>query len=193
MRQDLPVLILAGGEGRRIGGGKPARLLGGTSLLDRAISFARGWSAEVAVAARAPLRPGLPALADDPTVEGPLGGLAAGLRHARDHGADHLLVLPCDMPFLPADMPDRLCAGIGENGAALAMSGGAIHPVCGLWRVHALQRLGPYLATGRRSLHGFAEAVGFAAIEWPCAPVDPFFNINSEADLVRAEALLSGP
>ena len=46
------VLILAGGEGRRIGGGKPLRMLGGRSLLDRAIERARGWSDRIAIAAR---------------------------------------------------------------------------------------------------------------------------------------------
>ena len=37
---------------------------------------------------------------------------------------------------------------------------------------------------------GFAEAVGHEAVEWPAEPFDPFFNINDEADLAQAEALL---
>ena len=47
-----------------------------------------------------------------------------------------------------------------------------------------------YLAGGRRSLRGFAERVGFVAVEWPAGPIDPFFNVNNAADLARAEALL---
>jgi molybdopterin-guanine dinucleotide biosynthesis protein A len=49
-----------------------------------------------------------------------------------------------------------------------------------------------YLASGRRSLNGFAEEAGFIAVEWPSDPVDPFFNINSVSDLKTAEELLAG-
>ena len=65
----------------------------------------------------------------------------------------------------------------------MAASGGRLHPVCALWKAEAAAGLPAYLATGRRSLRGFAEAVGYEAVEWPSEPFDPFFNINDEADL----------
>ena len=89
----MRIVILAGGEGRRIGGGKPARLLGGQSLIDRAIARAWSWSVPVLVAAREGGDIG-----DDPAVEGPLGGVAAALALGGD-----VLTIPCDMPFLPDD------------------------------------------------------------------------------------------
>ena len=46
----MRIVILAGGAGRRIGGGKPLRMLGGVTLLDRALAIARAWSDEVLVA-----------------------------------------------------------------------------------------------------------------------------------------------
>jgi molybdopterin-guanine dinucleotide biosynthesis protein A len=173
----MRIVILAGGEGRRIGGGKPARLLGGQSLIDRALARARGWSDAVLVAVRegGDLR-------DDPAVEGPLGGVVAALALGGD-----VLTIPCDMPFLPDDLPARLVSG---KAATIAASGSHLHPVCALWRAEAAAGLPAYLATGRRSLKGFAEAVGYEAVEWPTEPFDPFFNINDEADLARAEALL---
>lgn len=173
----MRIVILAGGEGRRIGGGKPQRLLGGETLLDRALRRARSWSDEVLVAAREGGD-----LQDDPAVEGPLGGVAAALALGGD-----VLTIPCDMPFLPDDLPARLRS---EAVATIAASGGRLHPVCGLWKTGAVAILPAYLATGRRSLTGFAEAVGYQAVEWPAEPVDPFFNVNDEADLARAEALL---
>jgi molybdenum cofactor guanylyltransferase len=173
----MRVVILAGGEGRRIGGGKPGRLLGGQSLIERLLARARAWSDTVMVAARegGDLR-------DDPEVEGPLGGVAAALALGGD-----VLTIPCDMPFLPDDLPARLVSG---KAATLAASGGHLHPVCALWTAEAATGLPAFLATGRRSLRGFAEAVGYEAVEWPVAPHDPFFNINDEADLAEAEALL---
>jgi molybdopterin-guanine dinucleotide biosynthesis protein A len=178
------VLILAGGEGRRIGGGKPLRMLGGRSLLDRAIERARGWSDSIAIAARAVDQVGdadVLVLLDPPGLEGPLGGLASAARLGRPL----VLTIPCDMPFLPDDLPDRLAAALADYGAALAMSEGRVQPVCGLWRTDALARLGDYAASGRRSLIGFAETIGYVGVAWEG---DPFFNVNSAADLAAAEA-----
>lgn len=169
----MRIVILAGGEGRRIGGGKPARLLGGQSLIDRALARARAWSDTVLVATRE---------GDDPAIEGPLGGVAAALAPGGD-----VLTIPCDMPFLPDDLPARLVSG---KAVTMAASGGHLHPVCALWKAEARDGLPAYLATGRRSLKGFAEAVGYDVVQWLVAPIDPFFNINDEADLARAEALL---
>lgn len=173
----MRIVILAGGEGRRIGGGKPQRLLGGETLLERALARARSWSDEVLVAGRTGGD-----IADDPAIEGPLGGLAAALALGGD-----VLTIACDMPFLPDDLPARL---VSDSPATVAASGERLHPVCALWKAAAGAALPAYVATGRRSLTGFAEAAGYQAVEWPIDPVDPFFNINDEADLARAEALL---
>lgn len=187
----IAVLILAGGEGSRMGGGKPLRPLGGRTLLDRAIEKARAWSDEVAVAVRHSGQ--LPAqdvrcLIDPPGLEGPLAGLASALRL----GCETMLTIPCDAPFLPDDLPRRLGDALPGHGAALAASGGHVHPVCGLWRADALAQVRGYASSGRRSLMGFATGVGFVAVEWPSEPVDPFFNINSAGDLAKAERLLEG-
>lgn len=188
----IAIVILAGGEGRRIGGGKPLKLLGGERLIDRAEALARQWSDRVAVAVRAPEQiagSGLKCVLDEP-IEGPLAGLAAALRFARDEGFEAVLTIPADMPFLPADLERRLSAAIGDATAAIAKSGGELHPVCGLWRLSAADALPEYLRSGRRSLKGFAEAIGFHGVEWPNEPNDPFRNINSAADLAAAERLL---
>ncbi len=191
-RAGFAVLILAGGEGARIGGGKPLRMLGGRSLLDRAVEQARRWSENVAIAACDEMQvgaTGAAVLLDPPGMEGPLGGLASSLRLA----TPTVLTIPCDMPFLPGDLPRRLTEALSEYGAALAESGGHVHPVCGLWRSDALVQLQSYAATGRRSLIGFAETVGYARVDWPDEPIDPFFNINAVQDLARAENLLEKP
>lgn len=183
----LAVLILAGGEARRMGGAKPLRLLGGRTLLQRSLDRAQGWSDRVAIAARSKEQvgdPGVPVLLDPPGLEGPLGGLASASRL----NASSVLTIPCDMPFLPLDLPAKLTASLGGHLVAVAASGGRVHPVCALWRSEALRRVGEYAATGRRSLIGFAESVGFTAVDWEG---DPFFNANTQDDLAAAEARLS--
>lgn len=190
---DIAAVVLAGGEGRRIGGGKPLRRLGGETLLSRALGQAAAFSDRVAIAVRDLGQVGAPegvAVICDAPIEGPLGGLTAALAYARDQGRAAVLTLPCDMPFVPPDLAGRLGAALDGHAAAIAAGGGRLHPVCGLWRVEALDHLPAYAASGRRSLHGFAGAVGFAAVEWPVAPADPFFNVNTAGDLAEAEARL---
>lgn len=184
------VVLLAGGEGRRIGGGKPLRLLGGRTLLERALDQALSWSGTVAIAVRDPEQvpcAQAPMLIDDPAIGGPLAGLSSALAFAVAQGCDAVLTIPCDCPFLPPDLFVRL--GEADAPVAIARSGGRLHPVCGLWRASLLAELPAYVSTGRRSLRGFAETVGFAAVDWS---EEPFFNVNSSEDLAAAEARLRG-
>lgn len=190
----LLVAVLAGGAGSRIGGAKPLRLLGGESLIARAIGAARHWSPDVMVVARAPDQVApidVPFVPDAPGAEGPIAGLAAALRAGRAAGHRFVLTIPCDTPFLPADLAPRLEQALTDQaGAAIASSGGRLHPACALWRIRALPAIGPYLASGRASLRGFAAEIGFVTADWPIAGVDPFLNINNAEELAAAQALV---
>jgi molybdopterin-guanine dinucleotide biosynthesis protein A len=178
-----------------MGGGKPLRMLGDRRLIDHALAYARTQSPHVAVSVRA--GHSLPEIdveqiPDEQPDWGPLAGLDAAFLWAARQGHDRLLTLPCDSPFLPDDLLTRLDGALTSDiGAAIASSEDCLHPVCALWRTGAHRALADYVATGRRSLQGFAERPGFVEIAWPAAPTDPFFNINSPEDLARAEDILS--
>lgn len=190
MRHDVAIVILAGGEGRRIGGGKPLRRLAGERLIDRALRTARNWSDLIAVAVREPEQVewvNAPVIIDELNIGGPLAGLVAALGFAARSGREFLLTIPADTPFLPSDLLDRLHFEIGKRSCALAASDGRLHPVCGLWRTSAVTRVDDYLAGQRRSIRGFAALIGFCKAEWPSEPFDLFFNINTIDDLARAE------
>ena len=186
------VVILAGGEGRRIGGDKPRRLLAGRTLIDRIVERARSWSPVVAIAVRQNVPtspPAIPILVDGP-LQGPIAGLASALHFGRVQAVDAVLTIPCDTPMLPADLLDRLSPGLVGYRAAVPTSAGRLHPTCALWRTDAGDELPGYAASGRSSLMGFASVVGHTRIDWSAEPLDPFFNVNDEDDLERAEALL---
>lgn len=191
----LVVAILAGGAGRRIGGDKPRRRLGGIRLLDHALTSARGTAAPVILVARAREQVegfGGTVLLDAPGIEGPLAGLLSALSWAADAGADRVLTLPCDMPFLPYDLHHRLEQALTPNlGVAVAASDGRLHPVCALWRTAAVPTLVQRAGEGRLSLRGLSEAVGCAVVDWPVDGGDPFININTAEDLAAAEAALT--
>ncbi|MDZ4373128.1 MAG: NTP transferase domain-containing protein, partial [Phenylobacterium sp.] len=107
MTERLAVVVLAGGAGSRMGGAKPRRRLGRTTLIGHALDLAHAYGRQVAVAVRdeGQVAGAVTArlLLDDPDIEGPMAGLASALGFARETGADWVLTLPCDSPRLPPD------------------------------------------------------------------------------------------
>lgn len=195
----VAVLVFGGGEGRRMGGDKPAKLLLSASLIERALTIARGFGQPIAVGVRhagqVRTPPEVESVVDAPGLDGPLGSLAAGLRWARERDRQFLLTLPCDAPLLPDDLARRLVLEIGRRQCAVVVpqSGGRLHPACALWRVDAESRVAAYARTGRRSLTGFAAFIGGESVEWRDATPDPFFNVNTPTDLERAAAFVAQP
>jgi molybdopterin-guanine dinucleotide biosynthesis protein A len=188
------VVILAGGDGRRIGGAKPLKMLAGRTLIDRALEMARRWSDDVAVSVRDPGQVGnvrQTRLLIDREANGPISGVAQALDFAVARGCDAVLTLTCDTPLLPDDLFDRLSAALGDGvQAAVPVSNDRIHPACSLWRSEVRTLLPDYLAAGRSSLKGLAAEAGAVEVEWTAASYDPFFNVNSADDLAAAEELL---
>jgi molybdenum cofactor guanylyltransferase len=191
----IPVVILTGGVGVRIGGNKASRILAGKSFLARSLEKACTYSPQVAVSTNKlnelDLPDGTVLLFDETDNNGPISGLSSAISYAVARDADHVLIMPCDTPLLPVDLMSRLFASIGEANAAVAFCNGRLHAACSLWRADVAKSLPAYLALGRRSLIGFAEAVGYVSLEWLSQPFDPFFNINTAEDLVKAESIIT--
>lgn len=190
MIDSLLVAVLAGGEGRRMGGVKALRPFRGTTLLGQAVDQARGWSDRVVVVVREPAQVAgatdAALVLDRADIPGPLAGLAAALAYAGETGSALVFTLPCDMPNLPPDLPRRLAAVLGRaDGAALAELDGQLQPICGLWRAASLARLPAYLATGQSSLKGFAAACGLAVVTYGAEAAAQFANANSPEELER--------
>ena len=197
MREAIPVVIIAGGSGKRIGGGKPSHCLAGETLLSHAINKAQLYSQVFAVASGAEqvsICPGIRLLPDQQDIQGPIAGLHAAINFGIEIGAQYVMIMPCDTPFLPDNLLDILYAEIGVAMAALSQHAGRIHPACSLWHTDVFPLFPEYLAAGRRSLIGFAEFSGHVTAEIPAATaatIDPFFNINTGDDLAEAERILA--
>ena len=194
MRLHMAVVVLAGGEGRRMGGEKPRMAWGRTTLIGHALAQARALGRDVAVAVREErqVEGDVEArlLLDEPAIEGPLAGLASALGFARGIGADCVLTLPCDAPRLPSDLAERLVVGLGSGfDVAVARSDGRLHPTCALWRATARDALPAYLATGRRSLNGFAATLGMSPVDWSAMGGDRFANANTPEELATLQPL----
>lgn len=195
-------LILAGGLARRLGGADKASLpLGGAPLLTRAIARLGPQCAGLVVNANGdPARfapHALPVVADDPpNFSGPLAGVLAGLDYARRERPDveYVVSLAVDTPFAPADLVARLIEAKRASGARLAVaaSGGQRHHVVALWPVALADDLrAAVVGEGLRRAESFLDRYAVAVAEWPAAPFDPFFNINTQEDLAEAEARIA--
>ena len=181
-------LILAGGQGRRMGGVDKAQvLLGARPLLSHVMDRLAPQVARVAVSSsRAPAQfAPLPVLPDAPERlgEGPLAGLLAGLDWAAQDGADSLICVPVDTPFLPRDLVARLAG----TGVAIACSNGRAHPSVGYWPVSGRAEIARLFATGERRLRMAAQ--GAREIVFAGDP-DPFCNLNTPPDFAYAETML---
>jgi molybdopterin-guanine dinucleotide biosynthesis protein A len=202
MKDVLPILgvVLAGGRAQRMGGGdKALRMIGGRTILERVIGrLAPQCDGLILNANGDPTRfarLGLPVVADEsPGFAGPLAGLLAALDWAAAHRPDIALVVsaPGDCPFLPRDLVARLHQARLKADAplAIAASGGRRHPVIGLWSVALRDDLRRALVVEeRRKVDDWIALYSYASAEWPDAPIDPFFNVNSPEDLAEAERL----
>ncbi len=194
-------LVLNGGLARRLGGTDKGLVpLAGRPMIAHVLERLRPQCGALAISANGdPSRFasfGLPVLADDPPdFAGPLAGVLAGLEHcarARAATSAYVASLPADTPFAPFDLVARLHEARRASGAtiAVAASGGRTHHVVALWPVALASEMRRALVEeGLRKVEDFEARFPLALAEWPAAPVDPFFNVNSPEDLARAETL----
>jgi molybdenum cofactor guanylyltransferase len=194
-------LVLDGGRARRMGGtDKGLMTLAGRPMIAHAIERLRPQVATLAISANGDSRRfapfGLPVLADDPSdFSGPLAGVLAGLEFCARAGLGltHVATLPGDTPFAPKDFVARLHAARSAESAqiAVAASGARTHHVAALWPIAIAGALRRALEEGVRKVESFAAHYAVTTVEWPAEPFDPFSNVNTPEDLVRAEAALA--
>ena len=124
-KESISGLILAGGRGTRMGHvDKGLQPFGGTTMVAHVLARLEPQVATVAINANRNVDTyaacGVPVWPDDtPDYAGPLAGLQAGLRRC---ATTYLLTAPCDSPFLPADLAERLLEGLRANDADLAVA-----------------------------------------------------------------------
>lgn len=201
---DAPVvgLVLAGGLSRRMGGGdKSLRLLGGQPILALILERLRPQVDAVVVNANGDPRrfaafgaPVVPDLVDG--FAGPLAGILTGMRWVQAHRPDAaaMVSVACDAPFFPADLVERLRAGVVAAGTRLACaeSEGRTHPVFGWWPVALADDLERALRVEDvRKVDIWTARHGCTHVAFPAGGLDPFFNVNRPEDLAAAEEFLS--
>lgn len=205
MSVEVAGIILAGGLSSRMGGGDKSLLsLGGRSILDRITARLTPQVGPLALNAN-----GDPArfqdfphaiLADTVTgFPGPLAGILTGLEWASTQTeAPMIATVAADTPFFPENLVPSLAAAAGERDDTIvvALSSGREHPTFALWPIALREPLRHFLVVeGNRRVLSFIQRYRFVVVDFPLQPLcagtlDPFFNINTPADLVEAERIL---
>jgi molybdopterin-guanine dinucleotide biosynthesis protein A len=181
-------LVLAGGQGRRMGGvDKGLQLLRGKPMVQWALERLVPQVDEVLINCNQNLeayaRFGHRVITDEiGGFAGPLAGLHAGLKAATH---TFVVTVPCDSPFLPLDLVRRLKAGLGANDLAVAKTGEQAHPVFSLVRKEALASLERFLASGGRKIDAWYAALKTVEVRFD-DEADAFRNINTLEELGRA-------
>lgn len=124
---------------------------------------------------------------------GPLIGILSAMYRIRSAYPEchWLMSFATDTPFFPLNLVSRLHTKAQTENASIicAESAGRIHPVFTLWSLELADDLLNYLKDNKRSVFGFLDQHKARTVEFSCSAYDPFFNINTPADLEIAKKL----
>lgn len=192
-------LVLAGGEGKRMGGDKPFREIAGKPLIELAVMRAERQCDQVMISsnddAGAFAKFGVPVIGDLPEAgQGPLGGVLGGLNALPD-GIDWLVTYPVDCPVVPGRMAVELIEAALKKGAKAAYvnHAGRDHYLSSAWHRDAAPVIAKLLADGKRRVRGPLDALNAAELFYDERSDQPglFANANTVDELASINAIIS--
>lgn len=188
---DVTGVILAGGQGSRMGGvDKGLQPFRGRPMVSHVIDRLAPQVAELLINANRNAEAyggfGYRVIADEiEGFAGPLAGFERGLAHA---SKELVVTVPCDSPFLPADLVERLASALLAARAQLAVAktGEQAHPVFSLMRRDVHESLRAFLASGQRKIDKWYAALQVVEVAFDDEP-GAFLNINTREELAGLE------
>ncbi len=189
---DITAVILAGGQGRRMGGQDKGLIeFNGTPLVEILIAELERQSLGIVINANRNLDRyrdyGFPVINDQlQDYQGPLAGFASAMDSV---DTDFILTLPCDGPQLAADYAARFIASQQQSGASIcvAFDGERLQPVHALIKVGLRASLGQFLDSGDRKIDRWYALHDYVQTDFSdCREM--FRNINTPSDQQTLQA-----
>jgi molybdenum cofactor guanylyltransferase len=180
-------VVLAGGQGRRIGGSKAVVRLLGRPLISYPLEAMASVLTEVVVVAKPdtelPSMAGVTVWIEPELPQHPV----VGIRHALTlAGGRPIMVCAADLPLVTPALIDRIVHEHPSGAPAVVAShAGSVQPLLGCYRHGALEHLARAVDQPLREL---VATLGARVFEVPDA--DELFNVNSPDDLLQATAML---
>lgn len=178
------LLVLAGGDSRRMGRTKAWLKVGDTTLVRWVIERLAPSFSEVVVSFAEPeqVQELLPCrvVFDRKASAGPLAGLEAGLMTARH---DVTFAVACDMPYVTRELAEMAVAASAGCDAAVPRIDGRPEPTCAAYRRSALPKISAALDAGRLKASDLAEELDVTWLEGLDA--GQFRSLNAPEDYER--------
>ncbi len=186
--KDMTGLILAGGRGERMGGADKGWVVHeGRPLIVSVVERLSPQVGALLISANRNVEryAALGTVVEDETAPvngesfpGPLIGVLSGLRRAR---TEWVAIVPCDAPYLPLDLVQRLAtaASVAAASAACARVNKQLQPVFALVRTDSTDHLAGIVAGGERAMHRWLQSLGVVPVDFDDA--EAFANINAPA------------
>ncbi|WKT00087.1 molybdenum cofactor guanylyltransferase MobA [Gallibacterium salpingitidis] len=186
MNENITAVILCGGKAQRMNGAdKGLQLLMQKPLYQWVYQAIAPQVSEVIINANRSIeqyaKSQLPVITDQLTgFLGPLSGMLTGLQHAK---SDWVLFVPCDTPYLPVNLVEKLAAArLTNTQVVYATDGKREHPTCCLLHRSLIPALSTYLQQGHRRVLGFLQQQAYQTANF-ADQKNSFININSVDEL----------
>ena len=188
------LVILAGGQSRRFGGGyKTLNKFNNISILDRIIQNFKKLEIEIVLNVNSNedqfLKKGFHLIKDElANFQGPLAGIYSSMKWVFENkkNTEWIFTSPSDTPFIDSSLINKFLKTKynDKTKIILAKSSNKMHPVIGLWHISLIKSLEEFLATDNRKIMHWVEQQNYELLNFEYK--NYFFNINTQADLVEA-------
>ena len=187
-------VILAGGKSRRMGTDKALLSVGRDAMIERAVAELSKVCAGVLISGcgeETGRRLGLKVVPDLIEGMGPLSGIHAALLAAQ---SDKCLVVPCDMPFLSAELAEVMIRQSEGYDVAVPQHGDYLQPLFAVYDHSCIQAIEEALRNNRHKVVDFYPRmrVNYVSetILQAAADIDTvFFNVNTPLELEKARMM----
>lgn len=194
IKADVTGVILAGGQARRMGGeDKGLIMLNDKPMIEYIIAALKPQTSKIIINANRNhdiySQYGFEIVEDDLSgFCGPLAGMSSSLQVIK---TEYLVTAPCDTPFIPGDLIQRLALALEDKQAdiSVAHNGERIQPVFCMLKKNLTESLENYLASGERKIDRWFEQHNYAVADFSDAPAT-FDNINTPDDIEHAQLKL---
>lgn len=186
MIENLTMVILAGGQARRMNGEDKGLIpINGLCSIERIIRALSNQVKHIVINANANTdryaAMGYPVISDEaPGYQGPLIGILTALRHAP---TPFMLTVPCDAPMQDGRLITIFISALNERHkpAYVAYSRDKIQPVFTLLSKTTLSSLEDYIATGGRKVKDWLNTIPADVVDFSHLP-NLFLNMNTPRD-----------
>ena len=191
-------VVLAGGKSQRFGEDKCQVKLGDKLLIDYILSEIIDEFKEVLLISNNKIKyinsNKISLVEDTKKGLGPLGGILTAMKWIKENNKSYkwISTFPSDTPFFKKQILNNFLEEIKNYEGKLFFinSNDTRHNIFGLWSIDLLERLEKDLDNGERKVEMWANKIGVKSINMKFENKDPFFNINTKEDLIKAEEYL---